>query len=100
MTGLALGKAIEHAEAALRQIRALPDPAADPEHHERCVRASHAHVKACNRYLENHRSFPPEPADTPEIAPPDPEARKARETVRAFAAATLAGFGRDTAGVS
>jgi hypothetical protein len=98
--GHALEKAIEHGEAAMRQLRALPDRAVDPEGHQRCVRECHAHVKACDRYLDNHRSFPPEPAETPDIGPPNPEAAKAREAVRAFAAVTLAGFGRDTAAPS
>jgi hypothetical protein len=94
----ALAKAVEHCEAATRQLRALPDRAANPEGHERCVRQCHAHVKACDRYLDH--SFPPEPAETPDIGPPNPEAAKAREAVRAFAAVTPAGFGRDTAAPS
>jgi hypothetical protein len=95
--GHALEKAVEHCAAAMRQLQALPDRAADPEGHDHCVRQCHAHVKACDRYLDNHRSVPPEPADTPDIGPPNPEAATAREAVRAFAAVTLAGFGRDTA---
>jgi hypothetical protein len=86
----ALAKAIEHGEAAMRQLRALPDSAVDPEGHERCIRECHAHVKACDRYLDNHRSFPPEPADTPDIAPP---ANPATATARALAAVVAQGLG-------
>jgi hypothetical protein len=92
--GHALEKAIEHGEAAMQQMRALPDRAADPEGHDRCIRECHAHLKACDGYLDNYRSFPPEPAETPDIAPPNPETAKARETVRAFAAVVAQGFGR------
>jgi hypothetical protein len=99
--GHALQKAMEHGEAAYREMKSLPDRAADPDRHDRCVRDAYAHVKACERYLDNYRSFPPEPAETPAIAlPADPAAAKAREAVRAFAAVTLAGFGRDTAAPS
>jgi hypothetical protein len=87
----ALAKAIEHGEAAMRQLRALPDSAVDPEGHERCIRECHAHVKACDRYLDNHRSFPPEPADTPDIAPP---ANPATGNGARLRGGGRAGFGR------
>jgi hypothetical protein len=93
--GHALQKAMEHGEAAYREMKSLPDRAADPERHDRCIRAIHAHAMAVARYIDNYRSYPPEPAETPAIGPPvDPETRQARERTGAAAAVVLQGFAR------
>ena len=88
----ALAKAIEYGEAGLREMRRLPDRAVDRGDQDKAIVRCYAHVKACERYLDNHRSFPPEPAET-DIGPADPEAKTARASARAFAAPILAGFG-------
>jgi hypothetical protein len=90
----ALAKAIEHGEAALQEMRRLPDRRTQRGAHDKAIVHCYAHVKAAERYLDNHRSYPLEPADTPDIEPADPEAKTARANVRAFAAVVAQGLGR------
>ena len=50
-----LAKALAHHKDAGDAIDDMPDRDDDAEEHDRCVRAFHAHVKACDDYLESYR---------------------------------------------
>jgi hypothetical protein len=53
--GTLLSRAFEHHRDAGDAVDDIPDRDDDPEEHDRCVRAFHAHVKAADQYCEEYR---------------------------------------------
>ena len=73
---LLVARAIEHHRDAGDEIDNLPDRDTDPEEHDKCVRAFHAHVKACDDYLESYRRSISD--DNHDVDTGDPQDEKAR----------------------
>ncbi len=79
-----LAKAFQHHKDAGDAIDDLPDDRDDdPEEHDRCVRAFHAHVKAADQYCEAYRRSFGDPGHDVDTGDPEDETGKALRRMRA-----------------